>query len=100
MNTLQTREKTFDEEWIVKYRAALNAAPIHEPRAVRFRAALDSAYSNIVSSIGRIVDVWSHEPVEKATAALEPEEAPKPFPTSFHKKGQPSANNGGARRAS
>lgn len=51
-----------EEEWIVKYRAALDAMPVPKTRSHKLRTILGSAYANVLISASRIFDSWlAHE---------------------------------------
>jgi hypothetical protein len=74
MNIQSSKLKDAPEEWIVKYRAAIDADLRPRTRTSRFLAALDRAGRNIVSKIARFVNDWipahtipAKAPVESAT---------------------------------
>jgi hypothetical protein len=74
MNIQPSKLKDAPEEWIVKYRAAIDADLRPRTRTSRFLAALDRAGRNIVSKIARFVNDWipahtipAKAPVESAT---------------------------------
>jgi hypothetical protein len=74
MNIQPSKLKDAPEEWIVKYRAAIDADLRPRTRTPRFLAALDRAGRNIVSKIARFVNDWipahtipAKAPVESAT---------------------------------
>jgi len=58
MNIHQPPTRDMEEEWIVKYRAALNAAPIEQSCVERVRAALTNVCSLVVSYSATVVDKW------------------------------------------
>lgn len=60
MSTCQPPTRDIEEDWIVKYRAALNAAPIEQSLATRLRAALTYAWSLALAHTVTVVNKWSH----------------------------------------
>jgi len=45
-----------DEEWISKYRAALNSTSTPLSRAEKFRTAVGNAYSSVMANFEKVVD--------------------------------------------
>jgi hypothetical protein len=60
MQNHQTPPRDLEEEWIVKYRAALNAAPIEQSLVTRLHAAFSNACSIVLSRSVTVVDRWVH----------------------------------------
>jgi hypothetical protein len=52
MNSQRTPAGITDEEWIAKYRAALNAVPVQQSRWTKLRAAFEQARSILVRHAG------------------------------------------------
>jgi hypothetical protein len=50
------RSSCIEEEWILKYRAALRAIPVEQPRALRFHWFWNHTYSQVASNVARIMD--------------------------------------------
>jgi len=50
------RSSSIEEEWILKYRAALRAIPVEQPRALRFHGLWNRTYSQVASKAARIMD--------------------------------------------
>ena len=72
MNTSRTPARDVEEEWIVKYRAALNAAPIAQSRATRLFATLTHACSVLHSLTVRAVDAWLRWQSSAMNPSLQP----------------------------
>jgi hypothetical protein len=72
MSIHQTPTSNIEEAWIVKYRAALNAAAMQQSRAVRLRAALSQACSIVVLRIGRMIETWMYAQSFVANPTLQP----------------------------
>lgn len=91
-----------EEEWIAKYRAALQAAPIENSRFAKFRATLARACCIVVASAGRIVDTLSPTQVLRPSATRQPGVAAiRTFQTSPRKQSLALANDEGVpKRAS
>jgi hypothetical protein len=88
MDNQQDGAKTIEEEWILKYRAAISAVPIKPPRAVRLRASIDNTCRLVVSNVGRIVRQWiqTHPPAPRLRGNVVPiqhREPPSRKPQSF-----------------
>jgi hypothetical protein len=73
MNTHKTPTTNVEEEWIVKYRAALDAAPIEQSLATRLRAVLIHACSIVLSYTVKVVDKRIHWQSSMMNPALQPE---------------------------
>lgn len=58
MNIQPSKLKDAPEEWIVKYRAAIDADPRPQTRTSRLLAVFDRAGRNIASKIARFVNDW------------------------------------------
>jgi|HubBroStandDraft_6_1064221.scaffolds.fasta_scaffold93983_2 hypothetical protein len=54
MNSQRTPAGITDEEWIAKYRAALNALPVQKSRWTKLRAAFDQARSILLRNAGHV----------------------------------------------
>jgi hypothetical protein len=50
------RSSSIEEEWILKYRAALQAIPVEQPHAVRFHVVWNRTYSQVASKVARVMD--------------------------------------------
>lgn len=73
MNTQKTPTTTIEEEWIVKYRAALDAAPIERSWATRVHAVLIHGCGFALSYTVKVVDKWIHWQSTMMSPALQPE---------------------------
>ena len=73
MNTPQHLKQSDNEEWIAKYRAALDATLMQQSRALRFRAALNHFYRVVASYAGKLVDEWMSAQWLTASAELNPQ---------------------------
>ncbi len=60
MNSQPPKVKDAPEEWIVKYRAAMDSDPTPQTRTSRLLAVLDHASSTMVSKMAKFVDDWIH----------------------------------------
>jgi hypothetical protein len=73
MNTCKTPTTNIEEEWIVKYRAALNAAPIKRSHAARLRATWSHACSIMLSYSVKVIDKWIRWQSTVMSPTLQPE---------------------------
>jgi hypothetical protein len=73
MNTCKTPTTNIEEEWIVKYRAALNAAPIKRSHAARLRATWSHACSIMLSYSVKVIDKWIRWQSTVLNPTLQPE---------------------------
>jgi len=98
METHRALARQVEEEWIAKYRAALDAAPVLQSRIVKLRAALDRAYNLFVSSLGTILNNLTRKQPLRPAAALAPAVKPiRAFPTPTRKGRQRSHKSGVSR---
>jgi len=54
----QPPARNTEEEWILKYRAAMNAQPVKESLGKQLAAAFENACSSVVSTLDRVVARW------------------------------------------
>jgi hypothetical protein len=73
MNAPQHPQQSNNEEWIAKYRAALDATPIHRSHTRRFRAALNDFFRAVAYYLGKLADEWMSAQWLTASAELNPE---------------------------
>ena len=102
MDVHQTQANSTEEEWIAKYRAALQAAPFENSRFARFRAALARARCTAVASAGRIMDTLNPTQPLRPEATVQPGVAAiRKFQTSPRKQSLALAKDEGVtKRAS
>ncbi|HKH98948.1 MAG TPA: hypothetical protein VJ999_07560 [Candidatus Sulfotelmatobacter sp.] len=70
MNIQQAPAGITDEEWIAKYRAAIDAVPIEQSRWVKLRALLDDACRVVFANVTRAINKWKH-PMSLRRAVLD-----------------------------
>jgi len=70
---IEEETASIEEEWIVKYRAALDAAPIERSLATRLRAALIHTCGIVRSYTVKVVDKWIHWQSSMMNPSLQPE---------------------------
>jgi hypothetical protein len=50
--------KNIEDEWILKYRAALDEVPSEQPPATKLHTVLDRSYGRIAASAAKMVKRW------------------------------------------
>jgi hypothetical protein len=89
-----------NEEWIAKYRAALDATLSQQSRMLRFRAALSHFCGVVASHLGKLAGEWMSEQWFTASAKLNPESPAKQKTTSMRKNQAFAERKGAVRKAS
>jgi hypothetical protein len=69
MKTNRTRSEHLDEAWIAKYRAALNAPPVHQSRFTKTWVSLTSTRNTLFSQLERILSSWTKTKNQRLPAA-------------------------------
>lgn len=70
---IEEETTSIEEEWIVKYRAALDAAPIERSWATRVREVLIHACSVVLSYTVKLVDKWIQWQSSMMNPTLQPQ---------------------------
>jgi len=65
MDDPQTQERDAEQEWILKYRAALDAVPAREPWGHKVGARLQESVKNFTAGAARILAEWIEAGVRK-----------------------------------
>ena len=53
---MEIQRENAEQEWIAKYRAAVNEIPRTQPRLTKIRAALETAWRTAISHLGHTID--------------------------------------------
>ena len=67
-----------EEDWIVKYRAALQAVPARRSRGERLRGAFHNAFLGVAHAAGRFVGVFRRKPTTRLAkgTVVDPQQIP------------------------
>jgi hypothetical protein len=100
MNASHHLQQSNNEEWIAKYRAALDAALIQQSRTLRLRAALNHFSRVVASYLGQLVDEWMSAQWLTASSQLNPEFPARQGPTPLQKDQAFAERKGVVKKAS
>jgi len=73
MDDGQSNAQNIEDQWIVKYRAALQAVSARKSRGERLRGAFHKAYQSVVTGAGRMVKKFVGAARPKSKTKLKPQ---------------------------